>query len=88
MVACYANILDKENLWKVLYTLNGVEQSIALLRLGPAVCFDAKHPSMHWILDVSNPAHEETTKKLVHLAASDMEFPNMWNIRLNGKYAK
>lgn len=83
-VACYANILDKENLWIVLYTLKGLEQSIAILRLGPNICFNSKHPSMHWVLDVSNPAHEEVTKKLVYLAANDTELSNMWNIRLNG----
>lgn len=68
----------------VLYALKGLEQSIAILRLGPSVCFNPKHPSMHWVLDVGNPAHEEVTKKLVYLAANDTELPNMWNIRLNG----
>ncbi|GMH33627.1 hypothetical protein BSKO_01461 [Bryopsis sp. KO-2023] len=85
VVACYANILDKENFWQVLYALRGWEQSIAICRLGPTVCFDPKHPSLHWILDSSNPTHEEVTKKLVHLAASDTDLPNMWNIRLNGR---
>ena len=84
MILCYSNIVDKENLWRVLYALRGLEQAMAAVRLGPTTVFDPKHPSIHWLLDLSHPSHEEVARKLVNIAAADAELPNFWNIRLNG----
>ncbi|CAD7702924.1 unnamed protein product, partial [Ostreobium quekettii] len=84
-VVCYANIVDKENFWQVLYALKGIEQATAALRLGPLTVFNPKHASIHWLLDFSHPSHEEAARKLVGVASSDQELPNLWNIRLNGR---
>jgi hypothetical protein len=62
-----------------------LEQSNLLQRLGPWRLFSAAHPSCHWVLDLSNPGHEEVAKKLVALAVAGGELPNFWNIRLRGE---
>ncbi len=54
-------------------------------RLGPANIFNAKHCSIHWVLDLVNPHHEEVAKKLVAMATASGELPNLWNIRMRGE---
>lgn len=41
----YCQIVDRKNLAYVLYALRGLEQSVAMWRLGPANLFDRTHPS-------------------------------------------
>jgi hypothetical protein len=62
-----------------------LEQSNLLQRLGPWRLFSAAHASCHWVLDLSNPGHEEVARKLVGLAVAGGELPNFWNIRLRGE---
>jgi hypothetical protein len=62
-----------------------LEQSNLLQRLGPWRLFSPAHASCHWVLDLSNPGHEEVAKKLVGLAVAGGELPNFWNIRLRGE---
>lgn len=61
-----------------------LEQSNLLQRLGPWRLFTPGHASCHWVLDLSNPGHEEVAKRLVGLAVAGGELPNFWNIRLRG----
>jgi hypothetical protein len=53
-------------------------------RLGPAQVLDPRHPSQHWVLDLTNPAHEEVTRRLVAMAQAAGNLPNVWNLRLGG----
>ncbi|KAG2497889.1 hypothetical protein HYH03_004155 [Edaphochlamys debaryana] len=83
-VTCYCLIVDRKNVWTILYGLTALEQGLAMWRLGPANLFDRAHPTAHYILDLGNPAHEQVARKLVDLANATPELPNFWNIRLNG----
>lgn len=64
-----------------------LEQSNLLQRLGPWRLYTPGHASCHWVLDLSNPGHEEVARKLVGLAVAGGELPNFWNIRLRGELA-
>jgi hypothetical protein len=46
-------------------TMQGLEQSSLLQRLGPARLYNPAHASCHWVLDLSHPGHEEVARKLV-----------------------
>lgn len=59
-------------------------QAVVVWRLGPANVFDRAHPSGHYVLDVSNPAHESVAKRLVDIAGNSSDMPNIWNLRMNG----
>lgn len=56
-------ILSQSALWPsprshlLLAALSGIEQSLLAYRLGPAVLFNPKHPSTHWLLDTTHPGH-------------------------------
>jgi hypothetical protein len=67
-------------------TLQCLEQSNLLQRLGPWRLFSPAHASCHWVLDLSHPGHEEVARKLVGLAVAGGELPNFWNIRLRGEW--
>jgi hypothetical protein len=54
-------------------------------RLGPSHVFNPKHPAQHWVLDLTNPAHEEVARKVVALAQGTGDLPNVWNLRLRGQ---
>jgi len=54
-------------------------------RLGPDKLFDRNHPSLHYVLDISQPAHEQVARKLIDIANQNPESPNIWNIRLQGQ---
>jgi hypothetical protein len=54
-------------------------------RLGPAQVFNPRHPAQHWVLDLTNPAHEEVARRLVALAQAAGDLPNVWNLRLRGQ---
>ncbi|KAL0041640.1 hypothetical protein WJX79_010316 [Trebouxia sp. C0005] len=84
-VCLYARMVDKENLWLVLYALKGLEQSEAVMRLGLKLAFNPKRCSLHFQLNVANPEHAEIAKKLVDMAQKTPEVRNWWNIRLAGK---
>ena len=88
IVCCFGNLVDRENLWKVLNTLKPLEQAVMMMRLGPMNCTSMQHKTAHWILDVTNPQHGDIAKRLVKAALSDTELPNLWNIRLNGEYLR
>jgi hypothetical protein len=62
----------------------GLEQSCLLQRLGPARLFSPTHPSAHWVLDLSHPAHEDVARRLVSMAAASTDLPCIWNLRLRG----
>eukprot|EP00879_Flechtneria_rotunda_P023400 GHRR01024752.1.p1 GENE.GHRR01024752.1~~GHRR01024752.1.p1 ORF type:complete len:705 (+),score=359.40 GHRR01024752.1:417-2531(+) len=84
-VVCWPVTLDRaDNYWTVLYALQGMEQSNLLQRLGPWRLYNPQHASCHWVLDLSNPGHEEVAKKLVAQAVAGGELPNFWNIRVRG----
>lgn len=84
-VLCWPVTLDRaDNYWTVLYCLQCLEQSNLLQRLGPWRLYTPGHASCHWVLDLSNPGHEEVARKLVGLAVAGGELPNFWNIRLRG----
>ena len=85
IVCCFGNLVDRENLWKVLNVLKPLEQAVVMIRLGPMNCTSMQHMTAHWILDVANPQHADIAKRLVKAALSDTELPNLWNIRLNGE---
>jgi hypothetical protein len=86
LVALYSCLLDRPtDLWRPLYCLDGLEQSLAQYRLGPLACLSARHNSMHWVLDCTHAAHMEAAKKLVALSQESKDAANMWNIRLNGR---
>ncbi|KAL0042382.1 hypothetical protein WJX77_010805 [Trebouxia sp. C0004] len=85
VVCLYARMVDKENLWLVLYALKGLEQSEAVMRLGLKLAFNLKRCSLHFQLNVANPEHAEVAKKLVDMAQKAPEVRNWWNIRLAGK---
>ncbi len=61
-----------------------MEQAIAMWRLGPLNLFDKSLPSGHYVLDTSNPAHEQVAHKLIDAAANNTEYSNLWNIRMHG----
>ena len=109
-------------------------QGLTQWRLGPLTVFDRNHPTMHYVLDMANPAHEQVrmesawkaqvarglntaasqrtqtaqcllsvvgfhvearlrvlvpgqvARKLVDIANNFQDFPNMWNLRLNGMH--
>lgn len=109
-------------------------QGLTQWRLGPLTVFDRNHPTMHYVLDMANPAHEQVrtgaasswqaqvargldtaasqrtqtaqrrlsvvgfraelhvlvpgqvARKLVDIANNFQDFPNMWNLRLNGTH--
>ena len=87
LVALYSCLLDRSsNIWRALYCLAGLGQSLALYRLGPHACFNSKHNSMHWVLDCTQHAHMEVAKKLVALSQENRDAANMWNLRLNGNH--
>eukprot|EP00798_Chlamydomonas_sp_ICE-L_P022708 gene22707-29864_t len=71
-------------IWTIMYSLRPMEQAVAMWRLGPNNLYDKHHPSGHYILDVTNPAHETIGKRLMDLAANFQDFPNIWNIRSTG----
>lgn len=74
-----------EQFYRVLYSLRPLEQAAVAWRLGPQRIFNPRHCSLHWVLDVANPGHEEVAKKLVAMAvASGPDTPNVWNLRLRG----
>ncbi|KAG2440423.1 hypothetical protein HYH02_010310 [Chlamydomonas schloesseri] len=84
LVVTFCLIVDRKNLWSLLYTLSPLEQALAMWRLGPANVFDRAHPTGHYILDLANPAHEVVARKLVELSLAQPDLPNFWNIRING----
>ncbi|KAL3161084.1 hypothetical protein ABBQ38_009466 [Trebouxia sp. C0009 RCD-2024] len=84
-VCLYARMVDKDNLWLVLYALKGLEQSVAVMRLGLRLAFNPRRCSLHFQLNAANPEHADIAKKLVDMAQKTPEVRNWWNIRLAGK---
>ncbi len=46
----------------------GIEQTLAMVRLGMPATFNAKRCTLHFQLDVGNPEHAEVAHKLVDMA--------------------
>jgi hypothetical protein len=87
-VLLYPRTQDRsDSFWTVVYSLCPLEQTCLIQRLGPTQLFDPKHCSHHWLLDCSNPAHEEVAKKLVAAAVGGGDLSHFWNIRLKGRLA-
>lgn len=85
-VILFRRTTDKENWWQVVYELKGLEQACLLHRLGPDMIFDLQHCTLHFILDFTNPTHEEAVKKMVQFAIQqETDLPNFWNVRLMGR---
>ena len=88
VIIMYAFIVDRKQFWTVLYALRPLEQGMVVWRLGPLNVFDRAHPSLHYILNLSLPAHEKVAHMLVDMANNNnnngSEVPNFWNIRLQG----
>ncbi|KAK9817199.1 hypothetical protein WJX72_010972 [[Myrmecia] bisecta] len=85
LVTLYPRLVDPDELWVALYSLKGLEQSLAMSRLGLKATFNPKRCSLHFQLDVSNPEHLEVAKKLVDMAMKVPDQRNFWNIRIFGK---
>ncbi|GLI68625.1 hypothetical protein VaNZ11_013103, partial [Volvox africanus] len=84
LVTCYCLIVDRSNIWNIMYGMEPMEQALAMWRLGPANLFDKAHPTGHYVLDLNNPHHESVARKLVELALANPDLPNFWNVRING----
>ncbi|KAL6748153.1 hypothetical protein V8C86DRAFT_2885468 [Haematococcus lacustris] len=83
-VATFSRLLDRRNLWTLLYGLRSFEQGLLMWRLGPSTVFDRLHPSGHYILDLANPSHEQVARKLIEIAANNTDTSNFYNLRLQG----
>lgn len=48
--------------------VQGLEQSVAVMRLGLKLAFNPRRCSLHFQLNAANPEHAEVAKKLVDMA--------------------
>ena len=48
--------------------MQGLEQSVAVMRLGLKLAFNPRRCSLHFQLNAANPEHAEVAKKLVDTA--------------------
>ncbi|KAK3238336.1 hypothetical protein CYMTET_51644, partial [Cymbomonas tetramitiformis] len=87
-IILYSRITDRKNFWRVLYALNGVEQSLVCHRLGYPVVFNSKHPSMHYRLDLANAEHLLIAKTLVAFAQREKSMQNWHNVAIYGRMLK
>lgn len=48
--------------------MQGLEQSVAVMRLGLKLAFNPRRCSLHFQLNAANPEHADVAKKLVDMA--------------------
>lgn len=48
--------------------VQGLEQSVAVMRLGLKLAFNPRRCSLHFQLNAANPEHADVAKKLVDMA--------------------
>jgi hypothetical protein len=48
-------------------SLRAMEQGLLMWRLGPLTLFDKAHPTGHYILDLTNPSHEQVRTSAAYL---------------------
>ena len=83
----FPRVLDVKERWRLGYALCYFEQSCWMWRLGPDVCVDLKHSTMHFFLDLTYPSHEKVARRLLNQAVHDHEtdgLSRIWNLRLSG----
>ncbi|KAK9822745.1 hypothetical protein WJX74_003017 [Apatococcus lobatus] len=85
VVSLFCRLTDPENLWTIIYSLKGLEQSSVMNRLGLKATFNLKRCSHHFLLDWGNPEHLEVGKKLNELALKMMDVKTWHNTRVFGK---
>lgn len=53
---------------RCMYAAQGLEQSVAVMRLGLKLAFNPRRCSLHFQLNAANPEHADIAKKLVDTA--------------------
>ena len=76
LFACHRKVLKQE--WLLITQLRqcadigmgvqGLEQSVAVMRLGLKLAFNPRRCSLHFQLNAANPEHADIAKKLVDMA--------------------
>lgn len=80
--------VDPWNRWRIVYSLEGLEQSMLMRRLGPSLVIHPRRASMHYVLDCANTLHMPVMRALAAQALKDTKRTNLHNLRVNGKLVR
>jgi len=85
VIIFFSKVCDRENMWKLLYSLEPMDQMFVIHRLGVQAIYDPRHPSMHYRLDFGDAEQEAFGRKHVAFAQKDQKRQSWSNIHISGR---